>query len=55
MPDVFDRVDPVGVGENAGRLVDHQRIVLPAIPKPGDDIEIFPSAVVTIGVNGMRG
>ena len=46
LSDVFERVDLADVGENAGDGVVDERVVFPTVPKPGDDIEIFPRPLV---------
>ena len=46
LSDVIERVDLADVGENAGDGVVDERVVFPTVPKPGDDIEIFPRPLV---------
>jgi hypothetical protein len=50
---VVERVKPIGIKENAGFRVTDKGIVGPAIPKPGDDIEILAGAAIPFAMLHM--
>ena len=55
LADMIERVDLAGIGEDAGGGIVDERVVLPAVPEPRDDIEIFPGALVALVVRRMLG
>ncbi len=55
LSDVVDCMDLAGVGKDARRRIVNDSIVLPAIPEPRDDIQVFPGALVTLAMRRMFG
>ncbi|MGY2930723.1 hypothetical protein ACVWZ6_000325 [Bradyrhizobium sp. GM6.1] len=53
LADMVERVDLAGVGEDARSRIVDERVILPAIPQPGDHVEIFAGALIALVVRGM--
>lgn len=55
LADMVERVDLAGVGEDARSRIVDERVILPAIPQPGDHVEIFAGALIALVVRGCSG
>src|SRR5882724_4690736 len=55
LADMIDRVNFAGVSENAGDGIIDEGVVLPAIPEPGDHVEILARPLVSLVMRRVLG